>query len=216
MKNILIASTIAIVLFSSCSALNKAAQTPDDVYYSPGSPKQDEYAAYTTSNDDNYLRMKVRNRYQWDGIDDYNYWNDSRYDFGFSCTPGRNALMYNFNPYMMSYYGFNNPFAYYYTSPWGTWYNPCYTLVYYKNPKVYYGNTSKSNLLAYRNSNYTNNRRGFGSLFKTAFNNNNSGVFNTNPSRGFSNNTTISNSAGGKSGGFNSSGSSSGSSRPPR
>lgn len=217
MKNFLLAGVAGALLLSGCSAY-KASRTPDDVYYSPAKPAveyadNDRYEDYSNG-DDNYLRMKVRNRYQWNGIDDYNYWNDSRYDFGYSCIPSRQVML---NPY----YGIGvwNP---YYSRPWGYYYNPLYTVVYYKTPKAYYGNTSKSNLTAYRNNSYYNpnnpNRQNFGSLLKSAFNNNNgyNNNSNYNPSRSFNSTVTPSSSAGGRSGGFNSSGSSAPASRPPR
>lgn len=217
MKNFLLYGlSAAVVLLSSCSAY-KASRTPDDVYYSPAKQaiareEEDRYESYS-ANDDNYLRMKVRNRYQWDAIDDYSYWNDSRYDFGYSCFPSRSVML---NPY----YGVGmwNP---YYSRPWGYWYNPVYTVVYYRTPKAYFGNTSKSNLSAYRNSNYytTGNKQTFGSLLKNAFGNNNNYNNNNssyNPSRSFNSNVTPSSSAGGRSGGFNSSGSSAPAARPPR
>lgn len=223
MKNFLLLGLASTLLLSSCSTY-KASRTPDDVYYSPAKPAidredEDRYESYGNA-DDNYLRMKVRNRYQWNAIDDYSYWNDSRYDFGYSCFPSRSVLL---NPY----YGVNvwNP---YYIAPWGNWYNPVYTVVYYKTPRAYYGYTAKSNLSAYRNgSYYSTNRQSFGSLLKSAFSNNNYNYYNNRnsnnnnnssftPSRSFNNNTTPSSSAGGRSGGFNSTGSSSSSPRPPR
>jgi len=216
MKNILLYGIAAAVVgLSSCSAY-KASRTPDDVYYSPAKPSieradEDRYESY--SSEDNYLRMKVRNRYQWNGIDDYSYWNDSRYDFGYSCFPSREVMM-------RPYYGVSvwNP---YYITPWGNWYNPIYTVVYYKTPRAFYGNTSKSNLSAYRNNNYYNpNRQSFGSLLKSAFSNNNyynnNNNNNYNPSRSFNTTVTPSSSAGGRSGGFNSTGTSAPSGRPPR
>jgi hypothetical protein len=219
MKNFLPGFLATALLLSSCAAY-KANRTPDDVYYSPAKPAAieredaDRYESY--SSEDNYLRMKVRNRYQWNGIDDYSYWNDSRYDFGYSCFPSREVMM-------RPYYGVSvwNP---YYIAPWGNWYNPVYTVVYYKTPRAFYGSTSKSNLTAYRNNNYYNpNRPSFGSLLKSAFSNNNYYNNNNNrnnntyiPSRSFNNTVTPSSSAGGRSGGFNSTGTSAPSGRPPR
>lgn len=213
-------SAIMVLFLAGCSTAYKATSTPDDVYYSPAPPAganaKESYDDYSTSNaDDNYLRMKVRNRYQWNGIDDYGYWNDSRYDFGYSCSPSRSVLLNPFNPLI-----FGNTFGYAYYSPWGPWYSPYSTIVYYKNPQVYYGNTSKTNLTSYRNKNYyTNtNRNSFGSLLKQTFNNagNNNYNINNNSTRTFNTSTSPSNSAGGRSGGFNSTGSSSGTSRAPR
>ncbi|CAN5535943.1 hypothetical protein BH10BAC2_BH10BAC2_09420 [soil metagenome] len=215
MKNFLLVGLTGSLLLSGCSAY-KASRTPDDVYYSPAKPaveyaEADRYEDYSNS-DDNYLRMKVRNRYQWNGIDDYNYWNDSRYDFGYSCFPSREVMI-------RPYYGIG-VWSPYYSRPWGNWYNPMYTVVYYKTPKAYYGNTSKSNLTAYRNGNYYNpNKQSFGSLLKSAFgNNSNASNYNNgnNPSRSYSPSVTPSSNAGGRSGGINSTGSSAASPRPPR
>jgi hypothetical protein len=216
MKNFLLFGMAGALLLSGCAAY-KASRTPDDVYYSPAKPAidrvdEDRYEDYSSNSEDRYLHMKVRNRYMWNGIDDYSYWNDSRYDFGYSCFPSREVMM---NPY----YGVSvwNP---YYLRPWGSWYNPVNTVVYYKTPKAYYGNTSKSNLSAYRNNSYYNpSKQNFGSLLKSAFGsnnyNNNNNYNSNNSTRSFSSGTTPSSSAGGHSGGFNSSGSSP-SPRPPR
>jgi hypothetical protein len=219
MKSFILLGLASVLVVSGCSTY-KASRTPDDVYYSPAKPAiahqdEDRYETYGNS-DDNYLRMKVRNHYQWSGIDDYGYWNDSRYDFGYSCSPSREVMMH-------PYYGVTvgNP---YYLAPWGSWYNPVYTVVYYKTPRAYYGYSAKSNLSAYRNSSYYNsNRQSFGSLLKNAFgsnnynyNNNNNNNNSYNPSRSFNTTVTPSSSAGGRSGGFNSTGSSTSVPRAPR
>src|SRR5258708_26582303 len=74
-----------LILLSSCSSVNKARQTPDDVYYSPGAPKQgyataadnqDEY--YSTAPSDRYVRMKSVDQARWSYFDDYNAY-DSYY-----------------------------------------------------------------------------------------------------------------------------------------
>ncbi len=217
---------LVVSIFSSCSSAYKTTRTPDDVYYSPGKETTGgEYVDYVGSNDDRYLRMKVRNNNLWSTIDDYDYWNDSRYDFGYSCAPSRIALMNCFNPYYAYMYNPFYTYRFYYT-PWGSWYNPHYTIVYFNQPKVYYGTTSKTNLAAYANRNYKNynlpqpqtSKNSFGSLLHrvVAPNNNNYINPNNNNSRTFNSNTTPSNNTGGRSGGFKSSGSSSGTSRPPR
>lgn len=221
MKYILLPALVLAVIVSSCSTAYKTGSTPDDVYYSPAkvtvTDENGRYDDYASSGDENYLRMKVHNRYQWDAIDDYSYWNDSRYDFGYSCFPSRQVLLNPYNPYSAWSFGF-------YFSPWSTFYSPYYTIVYYKNPKVYYGNTGKSNLSAYRNGNYyynnNANKQSFGSLLKSAFSSNNQNYnYNNNnsnnPSRSFNSNYAPSNNAGGRSGGFNSS-STSGGARPSR
>ena len=219
MKALILPALIVAALISGCSSAYKATRTPDDVYYSPApaakESDEDRYESYSSNNEDRYLRMKVRNRYQWDAIDDYSYWNDSRYDFGYGCSPSRSVLLNPYNPYI--------GFGYAFYSPWGSWYSPYSTIVYYKNPNVFYGRTTKTNLTCYRNGNYnnTNNRNTtFGSLLNKAFSNNNSNSSynlnnnNNTPTRTF--NSTPSSNAGGRSSGFNSSGSSAGSSRTPR
>lgn len=218
MKNIVVAGLAVVLVLTGCTSANKAVSTPDDVYYSPG-PKmekrvEDSYASNAANNDDDYLRMKVRNRYQWDAIDDYAYWNDSRYDFGYTCFPSRSVMMNPYTPYGAWSWGL-------YYNPWGSFYNPCYTVVYYSNPKAYYGNTSKTNLSAFNNNRYYSNMatKYSSGLFKSLFNPGNSSSFssgNNTPSRSFNSGSTISNSAGGRSGGFNSTRSSGSISRPSR
>ena len=116
MKKSLLSALIAVVVLSSCSTAYKTGSTPDDVYYSPGSSikvagTDDRYDDYTANGDDNYLRLKVQNRYQWDAIDDYSYWNDSRYDFGYSCFPSRQVMLNPYNPASAWSFG-------YYYAPW--------------------------------------------------------------------------------------------------
>jgi hypothetical protein len=209
MKKIILPTILAAVTLWSCSTAYKTTSTPDDVYYSPSreikDKRQDRYDEYTANGDDNYLRMRVQNRYRWDAIDDYSYWNDARYDFGYSCMPSREVMLNPYNPYMGIGFGM-------YYSPWYNWRSPYTTVVYYKNPRVYYGNTSKTNLTAYRNGLYnnTNNKTTFGSLFKQAFSNsnNNNLPYNNSSTRTFNSGVSPSNTAGGRSGGFHSSGTS--------
>lgn len=254
---IITAIALATVL-TSCSSLYKATSTPDDVYYSPSPAVKvngqtadrndgndigyDRYDNYQTRNDDNYLRMKVRNNTLWSGIDDYSYWQDSRYDFGFSCSASRFALMSSFyNPYSYGIYGGYNAlygftgglgYGFYGYGGGGFWGSPYQTVVLYKNPKSYFGNTSKSNLTAYRNIQYNNSNynKNYGNGYGGGrYNNNNGSLFsnrnntysnsnnnlNSQPARSF-NAGSSSNSAGGRSGGFGSSGSSAPASRPTR
>lgn len=178
MKHMLRLSAIAMVLLSSCSTAYNAGQTPDDVYYSPGverpatedrvsKEEAAQYQEYVTYLDDRYLRMKVANRYRWSGIDDFNYWYDSRYDFNTFNT-------YNYGLYnsygVYSNYGFYNPYAWnhglgygygaYYPGygGWG-WSSPIYTVVHYSIPN--FGSTSGSNISAYRNKSYNNSNYGY-------------------------------------------------------
>jgi len=173
-------------VFTSCSSAYKSTQTPDDVYYSPGTAREvryadnrsndDRYEDYVNSNDDQYLRMKVQNRARWNGIDDYDYWNDSRYDFGYGCSISRSSLFYSFNPYFSSgiylgygypAWGWGNMYGYGYSGYYGygyggAWGYPGYTLIAYKNPKTTIArNTSYLN--TYKNNNFS----------KAAYNNNN-------------------------------------------
>lgn len=251
MKTTLLSSLLTIGLLSGCSTAYQSGQTPDDVYYSPANEtaskkeeekakqEQERYEEYISSQDDRYLRMKVANRNRWSGIDDFNYWYDSRYDFG------------NYNSYSgwNNYYSWNNRWnlgigyggwrpQYGVGYGWG-WNNPMYTVIVYASPKFYSGSTSGSNLSAYRNTKgFSNNNQGyynpktgsfvntgssgggFGSLLKRVFtsgtNSSSSSSFDR-PVRSFtnSNGSTAkpSSSAGGNSGGVRSTGSSSSSGR---
>jgi len=251
--NTKIITAIALAtLLTSCSSLYKATSTPDDVYYSPSPAVQvknadgtkstgddigyDRYDNYQSNNDDRYLHMKVQNNALWSGIDDYSYWQDSRYDFGFSCNSSRYSLLSSFySPYSYGMYNAWNPilgfngmlgYGYYGFGGGGGWGSPYQTVVMYKNPKTYFGTTSKGNLTAYRNVQYNNSN-----FYKNTYSNsnststystrnntytNNSNNNNTyQPARSF-NSSSSSNSAGGHSGGFNSAGSSAPASRPTR
>jgi hypothetical protein len=164
MRQVLLFSVLCIGLLTSCSTAFKNGQTPDDVYYSPGRELADtkkeeiqqdngQYQEYISSLDDRYLRMKVANRSRWSSIDNFDYWNDSRYDF--------NSYNYynNHNPYT-TWNPYWNTSSYYYGSyypgngKWG-WHSPAYTVVGYNIPK-YGGSTSASNIYAYRNKSYNN------------------------------------------------------------
>jgi hypothetical protein len=171
MKNTLLFALIGISLFSiGCSSAYKSTQTVDDVYYSPGRPseervdvkkeeeKKQQYEEYISSSDDRYLRMKVSNHARWYALDDYNYWNDSRYDFN----------MYNYYNKGYGYYGYNN-----YNPSWnygigkGNYYSPGfgwssnYTIIsYYGGKTSNPGTTSGSAITAYKNKTYTNTNSG--------------------------------------------------------
>ncbi len=241
MKQALLLSILGLGLLSSCTTAFKSGQTPDDVYYSPGremvsnredetkKAQQESYQQYQTNLDDQYLRMKISRRYRWSQIDDFGYWNDSRYDFGYNNY--YNGIYSNIYSYPSIYIG--NRGYYPFQGNYG-WYSPVYTIIHYTNPKVSYnGTTSASNIYAYRNKNYNNNNyafkdpktgnfisgnnnNSFGNLIKKVFisgtNGNNSSSFDR-PSRTFSpsnsnSSPAPSSSAGGSSGGFQSTGSS--------
>jgi len=192
MKNSLLFTLLGLGLFvTSCSTAYKSDQTPDDVYYSPGRPaaervdivkdqtQRDQYENYVNNTDEQFLRMKVGNYYRWNMLDDYSYWNDSRYDFS------------HFNYYSSigysNYYGHNN-----WNFGWGTsffrpnysWGNPYYTLVTYYNPKTSVGRPSESGISAYKNKNYTNTNTYYSGNAKSSYNNSN---YTTPTSNNFSN-----------------------------
>jgi len=251
MKRVLLLSALSITLLSSCSTAFNSGQTPDDVYYSPGrelaqakeqvvnEKDREAYQEYVSSLDDRYLRMKVANRNRWTSLDDFDYWYDSRYDFGnynnySTYTPFNVCWEYNRGYARNLYpgYGYGN-------YGWGT---PYATVIYYSNPKTSYGgSTSGSNISAYRNRSYENSNYGyrdaktgafvpsgsnnnFSNLLKRVFtggssssnNNTTSGSSFDRPVRTFSTPTptpststpATSSSAGGHSGGYSSTGSS--------
>jgi uncharacterized membrane protein YgcG len=204
---ILLVSSILV----SCSSVYKSGQTPDDVYYSPArevvkteQKDEEKVEEKTTTTDDQYLKMKVRDRYRWSRIDDYDYWVDTRYNNHCSCTC--NPPTYNFG-YSYGYYPIR--------------YNTYPVLAYY-NPHYIKGNTSASNIKAYGNHTYSNSNapvnpktgsatNSAGSLLKRVFTSSGSSVDRSQrtfePSSSSSSSSTSS-SAGGKSGGYNSTGSS--------
>lgn len=249
----LLGSILMIGLFSGCSTAYQSGQTPDDVYYSPardGMSRRDEekardeqerYEEYISSQDDRYLRMKVANRNRWSGIDDFDYWYDSRYDF--SRYSGINWNTYAWNQRWNLGLGYGN-WRYQPAFGWGWgWSSPIYTVIAYGSPKFYSGSTSGSNLSAYRNTRgYNNSNLGyynpktgsfvntgssnssFGSLLKRVFtggSNTSTGSSFDRPVRSFSSSSGSStakpsSSAGGNSGGVKSTGSSSSSGRGGR
>jgi hypothetical protein len=205
---------------TSCSTY-KAGQTPDDVYYSPAkelrkevkkeTSKEEKYEQYARNEDDQYLRMKVRNHQRWGTIDDYDYWYDSRYDHcSCNCYPRQYGwgTSYYYNPWRPTWYS-------------GSYYSPVYPIVFYKSPKVYTGTTGKTNLVAYRNKTYNNtnynynpknpsanNGNNFGNLIKQVFTTPNGSTSVDRPARTFETNTQTNSNAGGRSGGYDSKGSS--------
>lgn len=125
MKSLILILAVTIAALSSCTTAYKTGQTPDDVYYSAPRPQTDDERTesqdrrdYTYSDeyyDDRYLRMKVRNRYRWNDLNDwYSY---DRYSFGYNYYFGSyynpyNSWNYYYNPYCCchsNYYNFGNP-----------------------------------------------------------------------------------------------------------
>ena len=232
MKSAILLLAVFAAAFSSCTTAYKTGQTPDDVYYSPAPPKeeyvrtekeQDRKYQYTDEYyDDRYLRMKVSNRYRWNDLNDWYYY--ERYGFGHNYYFGSyynpyNSWNYYYNPYCCCYgnNGYSNPK---YTAAYRPQVKPrAFSLGGYTNTNV--GNTSANrpvrvlnsgrvndNTEAYNNRNKPANR-GLGNTIRTILssNNDNSGNNSSNNSRRVytpSNSTPRSNSS--------SSGSSSGSS----
>ena len=152
MKKNILPLIAALVMFASCSTAYKTAQTPDDVYYSPGKTQEyakvdkedrqdrynrrqdDEYEDYTSSSEDNYLRMKIQNRYQWNSLDNNDYWYSPNY--AYNNYYGINS----FNPYSLNSWGLNyyySPFASIQPFSWFNNYYPSYGFGYGYTP--YYG-----------------------------------------------------------------------------
>jgi hypothetical protein len=145
----------AVIFMGGCSTY-KSSQTPDDVYYSPGShavattSNNGEY--YTTPNDQ-YVRMRVQDPERWSYFDDYNY----DYYAGYS------AMGYGYSPYGYGSFfspwigfGYYSPLSYwnsYYS--WNNFYNPYYGSVVVVNTKASsaYGYTQ---LRTFSPASYTN------------------------------------------------------------
>lgn len=197
-------------LVTGCSSVYKASQTPDDVYYSPprsgGAKKeirnQDRYEDYVSSQDDRYLRMKIRDRDRWSSIDDYSYWNDSRYVPSYSYNFYRNNWnnLYSWN----NPYSFNNPYSWnnwnspyynpfysggynfhgYYYPQLGLGYSPYGNVYITKNPVRLSPNVNRPSLNGYRNGNYNNNN---GTFNRQGLGNSARKIFAPSENRGYSN-----------------------------
>ena len=159
----------AVLSLASCSVYRQG-QTPDDVYYSPVR-EQDSYVAANKNNDryndrndyynpdDNYLRMRVRDRYRWSSFDDYSYMNDWQYSGGYYSPYYYSPYGYAYNnPYMMySPFGFNAYWNSYYS--WNSFYNPYCPGIIVVSPKtnpVAYNNVRNFRLNSYTNNTYSN------------------------------------------------------------
>lgn len=186
MNSRLILVALVVLTLASCSSAYRTGQTPDDVYYSPGS-SQEEYVVVDQDRnrrqgyneyynpDDNYLRMMVRNRTRWSAFDNY-YMMDPRfspYNFynpymhgGFSGYGGFGGFggYSGFGGYNgLGGFGFYSPWSYnpYFNSywMWNSYYNPYGYHYTYVNPKTNpagYTRLKSFNPGAYRNSNYSN------------------------------------------------------------
>lgn len=197
----------AAILLASCSSAYRSSQTPDDVYYSPGQQRMsagsedDEYLSYSNSSDDNYLRMKASDHYRWDNLDDFDYWNDSRYYYTNYYNPWSSY-------FFLGFYNVYNPYTSFWYNPWNSWYYPTYTVVYYKNPVAYYGTRTANSYHLSTYNNRTYNNRNYNMPLQSgnrgnAYNNSNLNIrrnndfninqnrnYNSNPTRTFNNNSS--------------------------
>lgn len=216
MKDKFLPILLAGFFLASCSSVYRSGQTPDDVYYSPvrevakveeDNKEEEEAEDKTASAEDQYIKMKVRNRYRWNSIDDYSYWNDTRYNHcNCYCNTNSFGYGYNYNPYY-------NPIRY------STWNNPIYPVFVFGGTRNIKTSTSASNIKAYSNTTYsnTNNTRNVksstgnngsnGSLIKRVFTSSGSEVDRSQRTYGSGSSSGGSSSAGGRSGGSNTTGS---------
>jgi hypothetical protein len=152
---------VTVIAFSSCSVY-KNSQTPDDVYYSPGTEKEG-YAAASNNNDeyysttnDQYVRMRVKDPDRWSYFDDYNTDYYGGYGMGYSPygSFGYSSFGYGISPWIG--FGYWSPFSYwnsYYT--WNSFYNPYYGGIVIVNPKIPSSNTY-TRLRTFNPASYTN------------------------------------------------------------
>ena len=182
----------SLIIFTSCKSVYKNMQTPDDLYYSPatGIDKEEKIERNTVrlnNYNDRFLTYKVRNRYLWGCIDDYSYWNDIRYN---NCNCYNGTYTWH-NPYL------NNMWS------WQGYHNPYYYYIPYANANIKTGNSINTQITSYNNTNFNNGN------IKPVKNSSNISFPSINPIRIFeSSGSAPSSNAGGNSGGFNSSGSS--------
>jgi hypothetical protein len=202
--------------------------------------RSDRYEDYTSSSEDNYLRMKIQNRNRWNAIDDFDYWYNPNYSlnnyyygrYSFNPYIGINPFLMNnwYSPFFGSYYNSYNMGwfgSYYPQMGFGYGYAPVYVI---KTPTKI-NRVNRPNLAGYNNRNYNNrninnnvNKQTLGSSVRRAFtpNNNNNTYNNNNTNRTYNNTndrpvrsyTPSSSSGGGSSRGSSSGGG--GISRPPR
>lgn len=228
MKNSLVTLSAIGLLLTGCSAAYKSGQTPDDVYYS-SNPKaaavavrheepnneaynstDEGYQSYFSSEEDNYLKMKVANGGRWNSIDDYDYWYGyntySPYMRGMG-PYSFNSLYYNYNmlsPYQSIGYSYAltnyyNPYGFMNYSGYGYGYghSAYYPVIINKRP-TYSVNGYRPSLSAYGNNQYDRGRtnrtptRRSDTNYNSYFNNNrsNNSTNNSNSSQRYFNNSS--------------------------
>ncbi|MCB0777810.1 MAG: hypothetical protein KDB99_16015 [Chitinophagaceae bacterium] len=226
MKSALLLLSIFAIVATSCTSAYKTGQTPDDVYYSPLPPgddyvrvEKDDRGKYRYSDDyydDRYLRMKVRNRYLWNDLNDWYYY--ERYGSVYNYYYGSYYNPYNNWHYYYNPYGFPGNYAY--GNPKNYVYKPqikprAFSLAGYTNTNTNNRNAgiilnsktpSRINLNSVYNNNNRNSRdKGLNNTIRSIFNsgnNNSSGNSRTyNPSSSSSNSRSSGNSSSSSGGG---------------
>lgn len=101
---------IFITALGSCTTAYKSSQTPDDVYYSPAPPREEEVksedkeerkdAVYNESDEDRDIRLKIRNR-RWR--------NNSDYDYSYQPYAHNNTCCCSYSYHPTGYYYYNDP-----------------------------------------------------------------------------------------------------------
>jgi hypothetical protein len=219
MKTNLLSVAVLLVFATSCGTIYEAGQTPDDVYYSPANgvnkkelereeEAKEQYDRYTEAQEDRFLRLKLNNRFRFNCIDDFSYWNDSRFDFmGNRFNNNFNNFRYNFNCGCMNGFdqwsGFNPAFGF---NPvfgfgpnvglgygWGNGFrNPISSIIAFKNPRMNIGGGAGSNVTAFKNKTYGNVNLGYRNPKTGAFETGNNGnSFGNLVKRVFSTATTV-------------------------
>lgn len=190
MRQLYTLALAALVTLTSCSVY-RSNPTPDDVYYSPGTPAQETAVAsssgqngeyYSTPND-NYVRMRVEDPDRW------SYFDEDTYDYyggyaGYGYSPYSAGLSlgfgYGYSPWMMGGFGYYNPFSYwnsYYM--WNSCYNPYYggvVVVGGKTPAPVYTRVSNFNPAGYQNRAYSGRPVGTQSFYSGNSTNNVSNI----------------------------------------
>ena len=102
MKNTLLLLLLAGFSISGCRTAFPEAHTPDDVYYSPEGTGNDYERIQ--SDEDRYLRMKVRNRRNWSDLNDW--YMHERWTYGMNYSFGTPFHpYYNWNVFHNPYWG---------------------------------------------------------------------------------------------------------------
>jgi hypothetical protein len=200
---------IAALLFfslNSCSVYRNN-PTPDDVYYSPGTPAgkaaaQNNNSDYYSTPNDNYVKMRVQNPDRWSYFDDYNYdYYGNNYGYGYGNNYGYgygSGIGLNMG-FGMGYYspwyggfGYYSPLSFYNSYyAWNNFYNPYYGGVIIVNGKNTttpgYTRMSNFNPSAYQGNYY--NSRPRTTIGNSNYGRNSQNYYNTNNNSNFNRST---------------------------